>query len=522
LRHLRTHAAIFAACLFLGQRVVAQEVVLHPLTDGADLTISGQVLGFDGKFIRIATDLGELTIDYDKVSCTGAACPDPSQFVPVIRLSGAPQLGDVILAPLIEGFARARDLSVERQDTGPGAITYNLRDAAGSAEIGRFVFRLTNSTEGFADLLANEADIALTTRPLAADELAMARDAGLGRLDAPGRSDIIALDALVPVTAPGQQVKTVSLTDLARIFSGEVTNWAELGGADAPISPHLGDATSGLAQGFIGAVLMASGRELDPGVIRHDTDAAVLAAVLADPNALGILAFGTFGDAQPLVLRGTCGLPDILRPDTIRTQDYPLTLPLFMYRPMRRLPPFGTDFVAWLRTAEAQLILRRAGVFGQDAVPIPIEVQGDRFAAAIGAAGPDVTLGELQRMVRVLRPQVRLSPTFRFDPGSTRLDAPSQSNLMHLAQAIQDGRYAGQALMLVGFSDGRGPALANRDLSSARAEAVKRELLVVLGVLPDTVTLETETFGEALPMGCDDTVWGQQTNRRVELWVRAE
>lgn len=66
--------------------------------------------------------LGELTVDYFKVSCDGSACPDPNTFVPVIRLSGASQLGGVILAPLIEGFARARNLSFERQDNGPGFI----------------------------------------------------------------------------------------------------------------------------------------------------------------------------------------------------------------------------------------------------------------------------------------------------------------------------------------------------------------------------------------------------------------
>ena len=73
--------------------------------------------------------------------------------------------------------------------------------------------------------------------------------------------------------------------------------------------------------------------------------------------------------------------------------------------------------------------------------------------------------------------------------------------------------------MLVGFSDGRGAPVPNRDLSSARAEAVKRALVAVLGSLPENVMIETEAFGEALPMGCDDTEWGRQSNRRVELWV---
>ena len=514
--------AASAACWFFVVAALAEDLKLYTPDAPETLFATGELLGFDGEFIRIGTTFGELTLDYTKLRCEGADCPDIAHFVPEIRFSGAPQLGDMILAPLIEGFARDREWSFDRVDSGTGLFAYKLRDPAGSADIGQFSFHLTTSAEGLADLLANEADIALSTRALTRAELEMARDAGLGRLDSPGRSDIIALDAAVPVTAPGQSVRALSLDELARVFSGEVTNWAALGGEDAPIALHLGQDSSGVAQGFVDMLLTASDRVLSPAVVRHATDAGLLAAVLADPNALGVLAFGTFGDAQPLILRGRCGLAAPLRPDTIRTQDYPLTLPLFIYRPMRRLPPIGADFIAWLRSSEAQLILRRAGVLGQEAVLIPLDAQGDRFAAAITAAGPDITLAELQRMVRVLRPQVRLSPTFRFDPGSTRLDAPSRSNLLHLAQAIRDGRYAGQSLMLVGFSDGRGPALANRDLSSARAEAVKREVLGVLGgVLPDNVGLETEAFGEALPMGCDDTIWGQQTNRRVELWARA-
>ncbi len=34
------------------------------------------------------------------------------------------------------------------------------------------------------------------------------------------------------------------------------------------------------------------------------------------------------------------------------------------------------------------------------------------------------------------------------------------------------------------------------------------------------VALEVEAFGEALPMACDDSDWGRQVNRRVEVWLR--
>jgi len=118
--------------------------------------------------------------------------------------------------------------------------------------------------------------------------------------------------------------------------------------------------------------------------------------------------------------------------------------------------------------------------------------QGDRLANAITNAGTEVPLVELQRMIRVLGARVRMSSTFRFEPGSTRLDGQSRSNVLQLAQAIRDGRFGRSELLLVGFSDGRGPALANRDLSSARAEAVKQDVTRALGgIIPATVTIET-------------------------------
>ena len=219
-------------------------------------------------------------------------------------------------------------------------------------------------------------------------------------------------------------------------------------------------------------------------------------------------------------MTGRCGIRADAGLNAIRAEDYPLTLPMLLYLPMRHIPAEETAFLAWLNTSEAQLVLRRAGVVGAAEGVVPWSDQGERLAAAIRAAGPEVPLSELQRMIRVLGPLVRLTPTFRFEAGSTRLNAVSRSNVLALAQGIRDGRYAGQRLVLAGFSDGRGPAEANRDLSAARAEAVLREVVAASGgAVPDGVMIATDAFGEAVPMGCDDTGWGQETNRRVELWV---
>jgi phosphate transport system substrate-binding protein len=36
----------------------------------------------------------------------------------------------------------------------------------------------------------------------------------------------------------------------------------------------------------------------------------------------------------------------------------------------------------------------------------------------------------------------------------------------------------------------------------------------------DRVDISVAAFGEALPMACDDSAWGREVNRRVEVWVR--
>ena len=62
---------------------------------------------------------------------------------------------------------------------------------------------------------------------------------------------------------------------------------------------------------------------------------------------------------------------------------------------------------------------------------------------------------------------------------------------------------------------------ANREIALRRAEAVRRAVTTAaVTVNLDRVVLDVDAFGEAMPMACDDTAWGRQVNRRVEVWVR--
>lgn len=514
--------AAFCAALFLlagGLAALAQDVTLTS-RDG-NVEVSGNLLGFDGEFYRVETIYGELTVDGSGVMCEGPGCPNLENYVARATFSGAPTVGRVLMPALIEAFAIRNEYKLTRRNLSPNEFALSLASKADGNLLGEFTFRLTNTDEGFADLLANEADIAMTLREARAHEMERAHEAGLGDLTARGRSRVLALDALVPVVAPSNPIEAITTPQLARVLSGEIDNWTVLGGPDAPISVHVHDDRSGIGQATVDRLLTPQNEDLIQSALRHADSQVLVDAVAADPFALGVTSRSEVGNTWELALKGRCGFALNATRRAVKAEDYPLTAPMFLYLPARRFPKLVREFLAYLRDPSAQLVIRRAGFVDQAPEEIRINQQGDRFANAILRAGPEIHLQELQRMVSTLAPLKRLSTTFRFETGSARLDAQSRSNVLQLARALEIGLYDARRLVFVGFSDGEGPAEANQGIALRRAEAVRAAVIQVAETANlDRVDIGVEAFGEAMPMACDDSTWGRQVNRRVEVWVR--
>jgi len=516
---LKRAAVLAALFLFSAVCAIAQDVTLSS-RDGK-VELSGTLLGFDGEFYRVQTDFGELTVDGSGVSCVGPGCPNLQDFVAEVEMSGSATMGAVLMPALINAYAQRNGYSVQRQDVDPTRFALLLTRTDTGKLAARFGFRASNTDEGFADLLADEADIVMALREIRPQERINARDAGMGDLTGPNRSRVLALDAVVPVVAAGNPVKSISPLKLAEVFAGRIKNWKDLGGPDAPIELHLPVASSGLVQAIEDQVMTPAKMSLVQDAVRHAVPEDIADAVAKDTLALGITSFAERRNTKVLTLGGTCGFSLDAARRTIKTEDYPLTAPMFLYFPARRLPRVAREFLAFTRGPGAQNVIRRAGFVDQAPEEIPIEQQGNRFANAITVAGPEISLEELQRMNATLSPMARLTTSFRFEAGSIRLDAQSRSNVQQLARSLEQGQYDARQLLFVGFSDGQGAAKPNRDIALRRAEAVQRavEAAAVTANL-ERVDLGVDAFGEAMPMACDDTSWGRQANRRVEVWVR--
>ena len=487
----RSFLSILALCCPIG--LSAGPVVLTTL-DGS-LTLEGDLTSYDGEFFRVETAFGSLTMDGGNVLCEGTGCPDPDELVARARFGGPAGMIHGLIPPLLEVFAEREGFDYRRRFLNDNQVVWELSDPVTGQRLAVFDGSVQDD-ETAQTLLASKG-----------------LDISLGRTSAkkPVRQDVIALDALVPIVAPDNPRAMVTQSQLSQLLSGRISSWLKLGGPDLPVTLHIlngkeDDLRKWHPSGRFGAA------------VRHDDPATLSDAVADDPAALGLAPFSMIGNAAPLVVGGSCGLAIPATRDTIRSEDYPLTEPLFLQRIGARQPKIVRDFIAFVRSHEAQPTIQAVGFVDQAIGRIAFERQGDRVANAVLAAGEDPEAGKAVRdMVGALMGNDRLTLSFRFEDGSSALDPQSASNVRRLADAINRGEFDGQSLSFVGFSDGVGPADGNQRLAERRARSVRSAVASRIENAP--VELDVVAFGEAMPMACDDTSWGRQVNRRVEVWL---
>lgn len=103
----------------------------------------------------------------------------------------------------------------------------------------QFTYNPTGSGSGITAVSEGRCDIGLSSRSLKDEEKAQ----GL-------TETVLALDGIAVVVNPENQVSDLTIEQIASIYTGEVTNWSEVGGADAEIVVIGREAGSGTRDGF--------------------------------------------------------------------------------------------------------------------------------------------------------------------------------------------------------------------------------------------------------------------------------
>ena len=96
--------------------------------------------------------------------------------------------------------------------------------------------------------------------------------------------NIVALDGVAVVVNPENGVTDLTVEQIAQIFTGEITNWSELGGTDAEIAVFGREAGSGTRDGFESITGTKDSCKLDQELT---STGGVIEAVAGNPNAIG-------------------------------------------------------------------------------------------------------------------------------------------------------------------------------------------------------------------------------------------
>ncbi len=496
----------------------AQSVILESL-DGS-ISINGELTGFDSENYIIRTNIGDMTIPVAQVNCIGPDCPEIMPAFTEFTISGARSLALNLLPDLLDGFGRSLDMDVTHLTQADGSPKVLFSDFDGN-EIAEISFLMNGSTSGISDLVAGQASIALTTRAILPREASAIAAAGLGDIGAPGLENILALDGLVIITSAQNKVHIIQDDMIAKVFSGEVTNWSELGGDDARINLYVRPESSGTGSLLSQLVLQPANARLSRNVIELASDSTISDAVSADPYGIGFTTFSNERSARSMSILGACGIQSPVSNFTIKTEEYPFARRMYLYRPTDGLPVLARNFIEYLNTAEAQKAVSFSGFVGQGATEESVNNQGLRFLAAVLPTNPELSLPEIQDMMIELSTARRLTITYRFDEEGMRLDSRSQADIIRLARRIEEGLITASEIMLTGFTDSEGQSNVNKDLSLILAEQVRTALLAELapGSFPEE-SIRAIGYGELSPLDCNDTLTGRQINRRVEVWTR--
>lgn len=511
-----------AALFLLGGPASAQgNNAVKLLSPDGMISIAGDFVSFDNDYYTVDTNLGRLKISTAKVDCFGLPCP---QVVADVRwgIHGSRTVGTTLIPNLLRGYAEhvGGTFAIEGTDD-PATRIARLYNGDGSlrAEID---LQTRGSGSAFPALIDDHAEIGLTDRRLKGSDLEKLTAAGLPDLRDTENEIVLGVDGIVLITHPDNPVRNLTTEEIAKIWSGEITNWMELGGGDHPINVHSYGESSGDRAVLLDGIVRPNGRDETVPVTRHGPYQDLVDAVMSDRGSIGYVGrwLARTNDVRLIDIREDCGL---LSPPTdfrMKIEGYSLSRRLYAYKRPGEMNPEARAFIDWTLTDEAQPYIKEAHFIDRDLERMQLQDMGMSLIHT-AAVEPDFDGVQYAQMMSELRHADRLSTSFRFRTGSSTLDVESVRNLRELAARMEAGEFDGQEVLLVGFADSVGKRESNTALAGRRAQEVRR-------ILSDALPFDVRTrlrltplsYGELLPLSCNTSDVGRERNRRVEVWLR--
>ena len=208
-----------------------------------------------------------------------------------------------------------------------------------------FTYNPTGSGTGIQAVAEGRCDIGLSSRALKAEE----KDSGL-------IETILAYDGIAVIVNPENPVSDLTLAQIADIYTGKITNWSEVGGADAEIVLIGREAGSGTRSGFeeiVGVVDACQYRQ------ELSSTGDVITTVAQNPGAIGYASLASVKDTVKAVqVEGVTPSED-----TVKDGSYAIQRPFVLVtKEGVTLSEAAQAFFDYVTSSEANAVITAAGV----------------------------------------------------------------------------------------------------------------------------------------------------------------
>ena len=202
----------------------------------------------------------------------------------------------------------------------------------------------TGSGAGITAVQEGTCDIGLSSRALKAEEKA----AGL-------KETVLAYDGIAIIVHPDNPVSDLSIEQIAKLYTGEITNWKDVGGNDAEIVLIGREAGSGTRDGFESIT-----DTKDACQYRQELTSTgdVINTVSQNPDAIGYASLSAVGDSVKALTVGGVEATEA----TVKDGSYVVQRPFVLVtKEGTKLSPAAQAFFDYALSADAASIIAAAG-----------------------------------------------------------------------------------------------------------------------------------------------------------------
>ena len=204
----------------------------------------------------------------------------------------------------------------------------------------------TGSGSGITAVQEGTCDIGLSSRALKDEE----KSAGL-------KETVLAYDGIAIIVHPDNPVSDLSVEQIAKLYTGEITNWKDVGGNDAEVVLIGREAASGTRDGFESITGTKDSCKLDQELT---STGGVIEAVAGNPNAIGYASLSAVvgKDTVKAVTVGGVACTE----STVLDGSYAIQRPFVLVtKDGTTLSPVAQAFFVFATSKDAASLIQNAG-----------------------------------------------------------------------------------------------------------------------------------------------------------------